>query len=133
LGLALVLGAFGASEAALRYLGVDGFPLYLDSKALGYVPAPSQSGSFMGRKWAFNSISMGVKQEFTPSDRALLLIGDSIVLGGNSFDQAQRLGPKLSQLTGRPVWPISAGSCPLDRRIYQGRFASVIEPWTKIA
>lgn len=49
--------------------------------------------------------------EFLPSAALdTLLIGDSIVLGGNPLKQQERLGPQLQQLIGGNVWPISAGS-----------------------
>ena len=60
-------------------------------------------------------MSMAAAGEFAPSPEAfdVLLIGDSLVLGGNKYRLEDRLGPQLSQLTGLPIWPIAAGSWSL--------------------
>jgi hypothetical protein len=54
---------------------------------------------------------MGVADQFRPSaySRNILLIGDSIVSGGNPVDQEVRLGPVMNTACPR-VWPVAAGS-----------------------
>lgn len=107
--LVLVLGA----ELALRLSGVLDFPLFTPGPPYGYIPSPSQSGAFMRRNdWVFNERSMGTARPFSPSSTLTdtLLVGDSIVSGGNPYRQAQRLGPQLEKRIGGHVWPISANS-----------------------
>jgi hypothetical protein len=57
--------------------------------------------------------------EFAPSPTAhdVLLVGDSIVLGGNKYRLEDRLGPQLARLTGLPVWPVAAGSWSLRNEL----------------
>jgi hypothetical protein len=101
-------------EFSVRATGITDFPLYEANNEIGYILKPSQSGSFRHKNsWRFNSKSMGAK-EFTPS-KAIdnLLVGDSIVLGGNPYKEEDRLGPQLSSFLKEPVWPISAGSWAL--------------------
>ena len=117
--LLLVIALSLSSEAFVRSLGVVDFPLYQANMQIGYIPALSQQGSFLNRNdWKFNSLHMGAP-EFLPGPVLdLLLVGDSVVYGGNAYRQSDRLGPALQaslQLhsPGALVWPISAGSWAL--------------------
>ena len=94
-------------------------PLYKADNQLGYIPAPNQSGAFLhSRQWRFNEYSMG-SAAFEPDPRRfnILLVGDSIVLGGNPLNQSDRLGPQLEKLSGWQVWPVSAGSWALQNEL----------------
>jgi hypothetical protein len=100
----------------VRISGLTDFPLYLADDVVGYIPAPNQSGVVFGTNdWVFNELSMGTDRSFSPDDRPdILLIGDSLVLGGNLYAQREKLGPMLSEsLPGSNVWPVSAGSWSL--------------------
>ena len=103
-----------ATEVGLRYLGVLDFPLYENSRELGYIPIPSQRGSYLGHSWAFNDLSMGVAAPFRPSsfERNLLLIGDSGVMGLNSLSQPKKLGSVINANCPQ-VWPVGADSWAL--------------------
>jgi len=106
-------------EIAIRISGIIDFPLYDADNHIGYIPKPNQSGSFLRtHDWQFNSLSMGAS-EFKPSDTVVdtLLIGDSVVLGGNPYKQSDRLGPQLQKIRGGNVWPISAGSWGLRNEL----------------
>lgn len=106
------------AEIAVRISGIVDFPLYVANNEIGYIPAPSQSGDFLRKNhWQFNSKSMGAL-EFAPSDAVdTLLIGDSVVLGGNPYREEDRLGPQLKTVLQHPVWPISAGSWGLRNEL----------------
>lgn len=108
-----------AIEVCIRATGATEFPLYYADNEVGYIPAPGQSGAFLNRNsWHFNDKSMGTARPFAEhGPRDVLLIGDSIVLGGNTMDQSVKLGPVLSELQGRMHWPISAGSWALLNEI----------------
>jgi len=110
--IAAGIAATTIAEIALRLTGVLDFPLYTAGPPYGYIPAPNQAGAFLNHNdWAFNEKSMGTSSHFRPSSKYdLVLIGDSIVYGGNSYKQSQKLGPSISSYVGEPVWPIGAGS-----------------------
>jgi hypothetical protein len=106
-----ILALIGVVELALRGAGTIDFPLYDANNHIGYIPKPSQHGSFLRvNDWEFNSLSMGAPA-FSPTTSVdNLLIGDSIVFGGNPYRSTDRLGPQLSAELHETVWPISAGS-----------------------
>ncbi|OZY42798.1 hypothetical protein CJF43_04190 [Pseudomonas fragi] len=112
------IAALASIELIVRASGVIDFPLYDANTQIGYIPAPSQSGSFLHKNsWEFNSLSMGAGP-FNPSEGTnTLLIGDSIVLGGNPYRQEDRLGPVLQRESKKTVWPISAGSWSLRNEL----------------
>ena len=106
-------------ELGARAAHVDDVPLYLANNRIGYIIAPNQSGNFLlSHGWAFNELSMGTHMRFRRDvPGSVLLIGDSVVLGGNPFTPTQRLGAQLSKATGRTIWPISAGSWALQNEL----------------
>lgn len=110
LGLVALLGL---TELGLRVAGLGEFPTYLKDDHFGYVPKPNQAGRFLQRnEWVFNDRSMGVARPWQASDRTdVLLVGNSIVLGGNAYDQPDKLAPLMqSQLSAScSVWPVAAG------------------------
>lgn len=58
--------------------------------------------------------------EFQPGSKTnVLLLGDSLVLGGNPYREDERLGPRLQATLpqGTRVWPISAGSWALRNEL----------------
>jgi hypothetical protein len=118
-----------------RAFGVLDFPLYENNKTLGYVPAPNQHGSFLRKNdWAFNELSMGTTKPFVPqgSPRNILLIGDSIVLGGNPMPQELKLGPLLNDKCPQ-VWPISAGSWSFNNEVrYLQLHADILHNFNRI-
>lgn len=111
--LGVLLALFILLEFALRLGGLVSQPIFLKDDELGYIPAPNQSGAFLGENhWQFNERSMGAGP-YQPHVRPnILLLGDSIVLGGNPLDESERLGPRLQQFSNHQfsVWPISAPS-----------------------
>lgn len=112
-GVAGVLGVVLAVEAAVRLSGMLDFPLYLADPELGYLIAPGQHGNFLHRhRWEFNEISLGTGPFRPEGRRNVLLLGDSLVLGGNPLNQSDRLGPTLERKLGAPwaVWPSGAQS-----------------------
>lgn len=133
--LVAALLAVAAAEVGLRAAGFVDFPIYDIDAELGYLPKPSQQGAFMNRnRWAFNDRSMPIAEDWrdtpatpgSPSD--LLLIGNSIVMGGNPYDQPDKLGPQLQRLVGPSfkVWPLAVGGWTnVNQMTYLGRQADV--------
>ena len=111
--LAIFASAIVLAEIAARAVGIIDFPLYDADNVIGYIPKANQQGRFLQKnEWQFNELHMG-SGPFKPSAKNdLLLIGDSIVLGGNPVSQPDRLGQQLEKALSdkASVWPISAGS-----------------------
>lgn len=109
-------------ELAVRLSGMADFPLYRADRAIGYIPRANQHGSFLhSHRWVFNDRSMGVAAPFRPTPDGVLLLGDSVVMGGDPLNQPDKLGPRLQDALGRPVWPIAAGSWALQNELEELR------------
>ncbi|WP_262964955.1 hypothetical protein [Methylobacter psychrophilus] len=109
---------FVGGELLARYIGVVDFPLYDANPVIGYIPTANQNGRFLNsHEWQFNEKHMGASIFVTNAEPDVLLVGDSIVLGGNPLTQADRLGPKLQKVTSYSIWPISAGSWALRNEL----------------
>jgi hypothetical protein len=109
----LAAGALVASELAVRALGLTDFPVYVVDPQVGYYYRADQRGRFLNRNsWAVNARGMPTGKPWAP-DRALdiVVIGNSIVAGGNPYEQRERLAPLLERLAGEhyDVWPVAAG------------------------
>jgi hypothetical protein len=109
--------AVAGMEATAR-LAFD-FPLYEVDGEVGYWLSPDQRGTFLfTNDWAFNSESLGVGEEFRPTGGVdVLLVGDSIVYGGNGLRQADKLGPLLERRTGWHVWPLGTPGWALQNEL----------------
>jgi hypothetical protein len=103
--------AFLILELGTRLTRISDFPVYEANNKIGYIPKASQQGKFLWtHDWIFNEYHMGA-DTFKPSNAEdILLVGDSIVLGGNPLKKSERLGPTLQRKINLAVWPISAGS-----------------------
>jgi hypothetical protein len=131
----LLLGAaclLAGSEVAVRWSGLVDFPVYTVDSEIGYLPAPNQSGKFLNKnRWVFNDRSMATEVAWNPNKRPnLLLIGNSIVMGGNPYDQPDKLGPLLQGRLGEgfAVWPIAAGGWSnVNQGVYLRRNPDVLK------
>lgn len=106
--------AFGVViEITLRLAGVVDFPVYQVDDGIGYAIRPNQAGAFLRtHSWVFNDRSMGTAAAWEPTKKPdLLLIGNSIVMGGNPYAQPEKLGPLVQSQLGDhvAVWPIAVG------------------------
>jgi hypothetical protein len=124
-----------AAESSLRLVGAVDFPIYDVDDAIGYIPKPNQHGCFLNRRcWIFNDHSMGTAATWDPTlHPSVLLIGNSIVMGGNPYDQPQKLGPLVQRELGPDysVWPIAAGGWTnLNESEYLARHPEVLRPDT---
>jgi lysophospholipase L1-like esterase len=127
LGIAGVL-LCGTAEVAVRLSGMTDFPLYEADSEIGYILAPNQKGAFLNKNhWVFNEKCQGAGPWKPNGKTDLLLLGDSLVLGGNPLDQPDKLGPQLQdRLPGWQVWPASAGSWSVKNEVvYLQRFPEV--------
>lgn len=102
--------------------------MYETDEIIGYIPAPEQSGAFLNKNhWQINERSMGSGPWQPDGQRDLLLLGDSIVWGGNSLDQTDKLGPQLQEnIPPWRVWSAAAGSWSvLNQLAYLDRYPDV--------
>jgi hypothetical protein len=108
-----VVALLGLTESVIRQAGAISFPVYVRSAEFGYAPRGNQQGTFLGTNhWVFNERGMGVDRPWQPSQLTdILLIGNSIVMGGNPYDQKDKLTPQLQTRLGNgcPIWPVAAG------------------------
>ncbi|MGK2915981.1 MAG: hypothetical protein ACSLE5_16285 [Porticoccaceae bacterium] len=113
----------------MRFAGIIDFPLYDADEHIGYIPRPNQAGSFLNQyRWQVNEKSQG-SETWQPDQKPdVLLIGDSIVWGGNPYDQPDKLGPTLARhLPGMAVWSAAAGSWNVPNEVeYMDRFPEVV-------
>lgn len=110
MGLAFV---FISTETGVRLSGIIDFPTYTIGNDIGYIPKPTQSGTFLNKNsWVFNDRSMGTENHWNPAKRPnILVIGNSVVMGGNPYAQKDKVGPLIQRGVGESyaVWPIAAG------------------------
>lgn len=100
-----------------RYMGLHHYPLYVEDTAYEYIHAPNQDLRIYRNKFSTNAYSMR-SLPFRPQHDTLviLLIGDSIINGGNQTDQdslaSTLLEQRLQREMGLPyrVLNIGAGS-----------------------
>ena len=109
---------FALGESVARLAGVTDAPIFRVNEKIGYYPAADQQGRFLNEHgWAFNDRSMGVAARYRWSPDGVLLVGDSVVYGGNPLDQSDKVGPLLAKATHRPVWPLAAGGWALENEL----------------
>ncbi len=113
LALAAGLALLVAAEVIVRGVGLVDFPVYAVDSQVGYYPQPNQAGRLMQKRhWVFNDRSMGIAAPWKATDKTdILLIGNSVVLGGTPYDQPAKVTPLMqSQLAATcAVWPVATG------------------------
>jgi len=119
-------------EAAVREAGLVDFPIYAVDNEIGYIPKPNQHGCFLNsRCWVFNDRSMGTATAWNPRLHPnVLLIGNSIVMGGSPYDQHDKLGELVQQKLGAAysIWPIAAGGWSnVNEAVYLERHPEVLQ------
>lgn len=124
IGVFIILTLFMGLETYLHLAGFGSYPIYLLDSQIKYIPASNQSGVFLNRNhWFFNDRHMGNSDNWTRDIHPdVLLLGNSIVLGGNPYDHNESLGRSFkmrlmtnivcgrSQPEDGPIsmkWPIS--------------------------
>jgi|GEM_PF-582554 len=108
--ISMIFILFFLCEIGLRVAGVMDQPLFRRDGQLGYVVAPAQSGAFLNQnRWEFNKLSMGAGPYDPAGHVNILLVGNSVIYGGNPLDQPQKPGPQLQSLAGGRVrvWPMA--------------------------
>lgn len=78
---------FVAGELIGRYMGLNRLSLYKKDNDYEYIPLPNQNTIVYRNKYQTNEFSMRSKPLSESDSAVVLLIGDSIIYGGNSTDQ----------------------------------------------
>lgn len=74
-------------EITARYFGLHQYPLFIESKEFEYIHKPNQTTKIYGNKFMTNEYSMRSNPISKNDTLVVLLIGDSVLNGGNSIDQ----------------------------------------------
>ncbi len=133
-GVGALLLLLGVVEAGVRLLGLMDFPVYEANAEIGYIPVANQQGRYLNRNdWQVNELHMSAPP-FRPAPQGnVLLIGDSIVWGGNPYAAHERLGAQLQALTPLRVWPVAAGSWGLQNELtYLAQHPRVVRQMNEI-
>jgi hypothetical protein len=118
------------SEVGLRLAGAGFYPLYDIDDEIKYIPSADQHGSYLNRYvWHFNNRHMASRFEWSADQHPnLLLLGNSIVLGGATSRYEEKLGARLEEaLKGQyRVWAVAAGGWTnINEMAYLDRNADV--------
>jgi len=121
-------------EIGARISGIGDFPLYIQDAEIGFMVAPNQSGAFLRKNdWVFNEYSMASGAYLPNKKDNTLLIGDSIVQGGNPLAQRDKLGPQLEILLGYPVWSVGVGGWALLNELaYLRRYERILSAMNRV-
>jgi len=110
----MMLGILLGIEVLVRVAGVADFPLYELSTETGYQLKSNQSGEFMKKnKWYVNAEGFNNDSPFDGGRPYTLLVGDSIVYGGNPVDYKDRIGSQLANSLDQNVWVAAVGGWSL--------------------
>lgn len=97
-GFLVIVTLLLLAEIFVRILGIANVPIREANSINGYIPLASQSGRFLLNDWTINSMQMISSAEFNTEGNEVLLVGDSVVFGGNPLSQQQRVGEQLGRL-----------------------------------
>jgi hypothetical protein len=119
-------------EGGLRMAGMVDFPLYGRDQELGYWIQPNQHGRFMNKnEWAFNNKGMPIERDFQPNEAIdVPVIGNSIIMGGNAYDQKDKVAPLMQKALGSGfnVWPVAVGGWSnVNQAVYLQRNPEVVK------
>lgn len=125
------LAVLGLTEATVRGLGMIDFPVYNVDMEIGYVIKENQTGNFLNSNdWYFNDKGMPIRKNWDQKEHPnILLIGNSIVMGGNPFRQQDKLTQRLQDKLGEPpvVWPIANGGwTEINEMVYLDRHPEIV-------
>ena len=128
---AITIAVLAVVEIAVRLTGVTDFAVYAVDSGIGYIPKPNQAGRFLDKnEWVFNDKSMPTANRWTPAKLPnILLIGNSVVMGGKPYDQKDKLGPLVANDVGSQyaVWPIATGGwTTINEIVYLDRHPDVV-------
>jgi lysophospholipase L1-like esterase len=117
--LLALIGLLVLAELGLRLAGAVSFPLYDANTRIGYIPAANQSGSYLWTHgYSLNERHMAGGPLVDTAARKVLLVGDSVVWGGNPYRESDRLVHALQErLPEAKVWSLAAGGWAIRNQL----------------
>lgn len=110
----LFLCVFVLAESAARYFGLHQYPLFVESSEFEFIHKPNQATLIYRNKFLTNEYSMRSKQITKNDTSVVLLLGDSVVNGGNTIDQDELastiLENTLTEKMGRSIRVLNISS-----------------------
>lgn len=111
---AACVAIFLLAEASVRLIGVTDFPIYIRSDSIKYYLKPNQHGAFLNvNHWYVNAQGFDNNSSFLSSHPDCMLVGDSVVYGGNPVDYKDRVGTVAANIWKHRIWVASAGGWSL--------------------
>ena len=125
-GVTAVLGVVAGEVVARFVLGMGDPPLYKADPEIEYLPLPSRTYSRFGNTLSFNSSSMRSPEfparKTDERELRVMVLGDSIVHGGNPTDQADLATTKLPGMLGERLgWIQAIGAVAIFAGIFVAR------------
>ncbi|MEK5752394.1 hypothetical protein V3519_10285 [Acinetobacter variabilis] len=110
----LVIALIGISEVFLRFKGAIDFPLYQAEPNGHYSLIPNQQGKFLNKnEWFVNSSGFNNDREIDSKKPYIMLVGDSVVYGGNPINYKDRIGYTLEKELSQNVYVGALGGWSL--------------------
>ena len=106
--LLVALSGAIAADALIRLFGIGDFPLFARGGRSSYRMAANQRGCFRRRfDWRYDRHGMRTDANVSNLEGLTILLGDSVVDGGNTLDQRHTLAALASQCSGQTVYPVA--------------------------
>lgn len=98
--------ALAAGELAVRMAGLADFPLFAADSG-GYRMKADQAGTFRRRNaWRYDRFGQRTDRDVASLAGSCVVVGDSVVDGGNHVSQDETLAVQLGALLAEPVYPV---------------------------
>jgi hypothetical protein len=119
--IALILICFAALvmvELLIRLLGITSFALFAKDDRCHYRMKAAQRGRFLNRyQWSYDERGMRTKNHVSTLSGAVILLGDSVVDGGNYLTQSDTLAERLQGAIGKTVYPIACNGWSIGNEL----------------
>ena len=114
----ICLAALVLAELLIRWTGIKSFALFTTDDRCHYRMKASQRGNFLNRyQWAYDERGMRTKNHVSTLSGAVILLGDSVVDGGNYLTQSETLAERLQGAIGRTVYPIACHGWSIENEL----------------
>ena len=106
------------ADIGLRALGVGNFALFERGGPSYYKMASNQKGRFRRSfNWLYDQRGMRTNVDIDSLRGHVILLGDSVVDGGNALDQSQTLAALLTKVSGQIVYPVACHGWALGNEL----------------
>ncbi len=127
----ILLLILALTEVCVRSFGLVDFPIYNVDDKIGFIVKENQKGLFLNKNdWYFNDKNMPIQRNWDDNAHPnVLLIGNSVIMGGISFRQQEKLTALLQDRLGKTpvVWPIAIGGwTDVNEIVYLDRHPEIV-------